>query len=98
MTAFNTSDSPVVVDGPGHLLGGREFGTVSPNTRETKTLLDRGLLQVIDDPGDLSQIREDAAEAIRATREANGQPADPQPKAVAGGKSAGSKAAANDKN
>lgn len=91
VTAYNVSDSPVVIDGPGHILGGREYGTVNLNVTEVRGAVDRGVLVVQDDPGELDGLNEQAVAAHRATREANGQPADtqPEPQTAKGRRNAG---------
>lgn len=74
VTAFNSTDRPAVVSDEGHILGGREYGTVDSKQALVKRHIDLGVLAVIDDPGDeLDGMAKEPKAAIKATRDANGE-------------------------
>lgn len=49
--AYNTSDSPVVIDSAGHLLGGRERGAVDYKQDAVKRAYALRKLVTVGDPG-----------------------------------------------
>lgn len=48
---YNTTDSPVVIDDKGHIVGGQEWCNVK-KTPEVERLLERGVFVVVDDVPD----------------------------------------------
>lgn len=63
----NPTYSPLVVDEAGHLLGGREFGTVDSRDPISRVLLSAGLLIEKDLPADDADLRELSPAFVDAT-------------------------------
>lgn len=68
-TAFNTTDSPVVIDDEGHVLGGNEWGTVETTDDAVKAALDSGDLVLVDATSDAPDLDNRARDAIVKTEE-----------------------------
>ena len=81
-TAFNTTDSPVVIDDEGHILGGHEWGTVETTADAVKSGLDSGRLVLVDATSDSGDLDPRARDALQRTEEL-----------AAGGKQTASRAA-----
>lgn len=68
-TAYNPTDSPVVIDDLGHSIGGREWGAVETTDDATKAAIDGGLLVLVDEPGRGASVNDRAAGAFARTAE-----------------------------
>jgi hypothetical protein len=88
-SAYNTTDSPVVIDDEGHTLGGREHGVVDVNDPHVVVALERGALllredldapapTVLDEPEQGEPELDQDGDEAAATDEA---PAPPAPRA-----------------
>lgn len=67
-TAFNTTDRPLVVDDEGRVVPGLDWGTVSTTNDRVTSLLDQGLLVLVDEPKGGVDADSPAADAFDRTR------------------------------
>lgn len=50
--AYNTSDSPLLIDDEGHVLGGREWGAVNDKLDQARDAVRAGTLRFVDELGE----------------------------------------------
>lgn len=66
-TYFNTTSSPVVIDGDGHTIAGGAWGPARSSSRQVSAALDNGSLVEVSRPDDVSEIDPAALEAFEQT-------------------------------
>lgn len=66
--AYNTTDSAVLADEQGHLIGGRQWGTVDTTDPVSKGELASGRLVEVDEDGVADSGNPDAVAAVEALR------------------------------
>lgn len=69
VTAYNTTDSPLVVDADGAQIGGGEWGTVDTRDPEVRALIDAGTLTVVEErePDGETEMNASARAAFKRT-------------------------------
>lgn len=82
-TAYNTTDSAVVVDAEGHMVGGFDWGTVDPDSEMVKGLVDSETLYLVAETDTEEQFTNprawDAMQSTKAANEQNDKPASVDP-------------------
>ena len=69
VTAYNTTDRPVLIDDEGRTLGGGEWGPVLTTEEPARMALDAGTLVKVAEPKNLDDVTPEARSAFERTSE-----------------------------